>query len=279
MVLNFLEEISFIKIEECAFNEAQRIFPCEKELIKQIPIDRIISYFQQNIIISDRPFIIRTVGQAGSGKSTQLIPALQDALKDHQYIHINVGMFAKFHPNYEELQRNEPHKMREKTNGFALRSLILFYKHCVLNRVNILLDMTLLEPAIEIYLMSLAKKMGYQVQMHLLCVPKKISDSFIRLRQVQTGRHVWPSSATYFFNALAPALKTLTRSGMFCQADRLILWTHDMFCPIKQTHLNNPYVLNVLQKYQGAHFQIKKRGSLLKSKKKWMKLFVEKLDV
>ena len=90
--------------------------------------------------------------------------------------------------------------MREKTNGFALRALVMFYKHCILNRVNIIFDMTLLEPEIDLYLMSLAKRMNYKIQTHILCVPRKISNLFIHLRQLKTGRIVKTTSSDYFFN-------------------------------------------------------------------------------
>ena len=66
--------------------------------------------------------------------------------------------------------------------------------------------MTLLEPEIDLYLMALAKKMDYKIQTHVLCVPHRISDLFIHLRQLKTGRFVKPSSSKYFFNAATPAL-------------------------------------------------------------------------
>lgn len=266
-------------IEKEAFHAIQRIFPCEDDLLDEIPIDRIIHHFKKDIQQSEHPFLIRAVGQSGSGKSSQLIPALQEALISRKYIRISVGDFAVFHPKYEFFKKTDPHKLREKTNGFALRALVIFYKYCILNRVNVVLDMTLLEPEIDIYLMGLAKQMSYQIQMHLLCVPKKISDLFISLRQKETGRYVQPSSCTYFFSALAPCLKALIRSSLFCKQDRLFLWSHYLQDPLSQTHLNNPYALCILQKYQGKYLGVKKYQKFLKAKKRWMKLFVESLNV
>ena len=130
MNLDFLQTSSFQKIEEKAFELAQHIFPCEKEFIDSIPMEKIISELQKNLKSSNHPFLIRTVGQSGSGKSSQLIPALQNVLQENTYIRISVGMFAIFHPRYEFLKKNNPNKLREETNGFALRALILFYKHC-----------------------------------------------------------------------------------------------------------------------------------------------------
>ena len=279
MDMNFLQDISFTSLEKRAFEAIQRIFPCEKELLGKIPLDQVIQHFQKDLISQKSPFLIRVAGQSGSGKSSQIVPAIESALQSKNYIKINVGAFAPFHPQYKELQQKSPDQMREKTNGFALRTLVMFYKHCILNRVNIVFDMTLLEPEIDLYLMTLAKKMGYKIQAHILCVPRKISDLFIRLRQLKTGRFVKPSSSRYFFNALGPCLSALTRSNLFNQKDTLILWSHYLTYPIQKTHLNNPSVMHLLEKYRQGPFCIKDPKTLLKAKKKWIKLLMEEEDV
>ena len=279
MSQTFINDPTFVKMEHEAFAATQRIFPCEPELMEAIPTDNIISAFQKDLTQSDHPFLIRVAGQSGSGKSSQLTPALEETLQTKKYVKINVGAFAVFHPQYNVWHKDNPATVREKTNGFALRALVLFCRHCILNKINVLLDMTLLEPEIELYLMKLATQMGYRIQIHVLCVPKKISDTFIRLRQKETGRFVRSTSSHYFFQALAPALKTLVRSDLFTRQDMLVLWTHNISYPVKTTHLNNHSVLNVLQYYQGKHFGIKKPSPLLKAKKRWMKLLVEMLNV
>ena len=275
---DFLNDADFIKLETNAFQAMQRIFPCEENLLDDIPLKAIINNFEADIIPQEKPFLIRVAGQSGSGKSSQIVPSLQNALKDKPYLKITVGAFAPFHPNYQELQQKMPDKMREKTNGFALKALVMFYKHCILNRVNLVFDMTLLEPEIDLYLMTLAKKAGYKVQMHLMCVPKKISNGFIYLRQKETGRYVSPKSSDYFFNALNPCLKTLTHSNLFDKQDSLILWSYFLKRPIKVTHLNNRRATTVLQKYQSIFVGPKNHNELLAAKKIWMKLLIGKLS-
>jgi len=163
--------------------------------------------------------------------------------------------------------------MRENTNGFALRALVLFYKHCILKRVNLVFDMTLLEPEIDLYLMTLAKKMGYRIQTHVLCVPRKVSDTLIAQRQKQTGRFVKPSSSGYFFTALAPSLKALIKSQIFDRDDTLILWSHTLTHPIQITHFNNKSVLRKLNLFQQKNnTRMKNPKNLLMIKKKWMRL-------
>ena len=272
MKTDFLTDDSFVALESLAFSAIQRIFPCEKELLDNIPMNEIIEAFQKDIVSQNHPFLIRVSGQSGSGKSSQLVPAIQEVLEKVPYLKINVGAFAPFHPKYADWQKNDPDHMRENTNGFALKALVMFYKHCILNRVNIVFDMTLLEPEVDLYLMTLAKKMGYRIQVHILCVPRKVSDYFIMHRQQMTGRFVKPSSSDYFFTALAPCLKGLTQSGIFDKNDRLILWSHILTHPIQITHLSNPAVLRKLNRFQRrTNTKIKNPKDLLKVKKRWMK--------
>ena len=279
MMTPMLTNPALIATEKQALAAAQRIFPCEDDLLDKIPLERIKEDWPQRLISQEKPFLIRIAGQSGSGKSSQLFPALQAALADTPYVKINVGAFAPFHPHFKKWQETMPDKMRENTNGFALRALLLFCKHCLLNRINIVLDMTLLEPEIEQYLTQLAKQAGYRIQMHLLCVPKKISDTFIRQRQKATGRFVKPSSSDYFFRALAPALAHIIASQLCDRNDGLVLWSHYLTRPIRITHLSNPAATRILNAFQGGRRVLKNPKDLLKSKTVWMKQIIRRLYV
>ena len=86
------------QLEQQALASAQRIFPCELDLLDKIPISRITKALVDNIVPQDKPFMVRVAGQSGSGKSSQLIPALEDVLQNQEYVTIKVGTFAPFHP-------------------------------------------------------------------------------------------------------------------------------------------------------------------------------------
>ena len=279
MYLHFLKDSSFVALEKQAFDAIQRIFPCEEDLLDKIPLEQIVHHFQNQIIGQKNPFLIRVTGQSGSGKSSQLVPALESALQNKSTIKINVAAFAPFHPQYQQWQQQCPNQIREKTNGFALRALVMFYRHCILNQVNIIFDMTLLEPEIDLYLMTLAKKMNYKIQAHVLCVPRKVSDFFIRQRQQATGRIVNSSSSDYFYNALVPCLSALTKSGLFTEKDTLVLWSYHLTEPIQKTHLNNPDSVQILQEYRQGDFAVGNPETLLQAKKIWMKNLMESEDV
>lgn len=265
------------QLEQETFKAIQRIFPCEEELKEKIFIDKILKHFslpQQ----TQKHFLIRIVGQSGSGKSSQLLPALEKNLKNYPYIKISVSDFARFHPKFDWFQQYCPEQMREKTNGFALKALIFFYQYCIQNKLNVILDMTLLEPEIDLYLMTLAKKMNYSVQTHVLCVPKKVSNLFIKLRQKKTHRQVNTSSSDYFFNALIPSLKNLLHSTCFTRKDLLVLWNHINGYPVKKTNFFNTSVISTVEKYRSTkNRKIKNSYPLLKNKIYWMNILLKEI--
>lgn len=268
-MVQIISDSEITLLEQQALIAAQRIFPCEENLIDSMPMTDIIKALQTSVCPQQHPFLVRVAGQSGTGKSTQLVPALEQLLAGIPYTKINVGLFAPFHPRYLEWQKQNPNLLREKTNGFALRALILFYCHCIQQRTNILLDMTLLEPEIEHYLMGIAKKYGYRIQLHVMCVPKKVSDFFVRQRYIMTGRYVSQKSTLYFFNILANSLKSLINRLFFDKTDELWLWSHYHARPLKKTSFFNPYVTTILMKQQ-QNRRIKKASVMLKAKKTWL---------
>ena len=273
-----MSENSSEVLKKRALETAQRIFPCSEEYLDCFPLEDILAKGQFNLTPSLKPFLIRVAGQSGSGKSSQLTTSLVDALKKTSYILLNVARFSVFHPLYADLKEKHFDLLREKTNGFALRQLLLFYEYCITNRINILLDITFLEPEIENYLMSLAKQNGYRIQIHLLCVPKKVSNSFIKKREKQTKRVVAQKSSDYFFNILTPSLKNLVQQPFFEKDDKIILWSHCFFRPLYSSALSNRYLMRLLARYQSKKYlSIKSAQSVLKAKKSWIISYINQL--
>lgn len=241
-----------IELLEKAYQAIDRIFPCEKGI--KVPLETIKeAMIKPENKTEDKPFLIRICGQSGSGKSSQVLPYIEDALKDTPCIRFGARFFAPFHPDYENLKKT-PALAREKTNGFALIALFEFYRFCIEQRLNVLIDMTLLEPEIDIYMMRLAKENGYRIQMHTLCVPKKISDMFIHKREIETGRKVYKASADYFFQSLPRSLKALTHEKCFESTDNIYLWSHQQKTPIFKSKIQNPKLLSVLRERQGKTY-------------------------
>jgi|GEM_PF-6907256 len=241
---------------EKAYQAIDKIFPCEKGII--VPLEKMKeTMIRPEHKTEEHPFLIRICGQSGSGKSSQILPYIEETLKGTPYIRFGARFFAPFHPDYENLKKT-PSLAREKTNGFALIALFEFYRFCIERRLNVLIDMTLLEPEIDLYMMQLAKENGYRIQMHMLCVPKKISNTFIHKRELETGRKVYKASADYFFQSLPRSLKALTHEKIFENSDKIYLWSHQQKVPIFKSKIQNPKLLSVLRKRQSkAYYALK----------------------
>lgn len=149
--------------------------------------------------------LVRICGQTGSGKTTQVLWAVQEYNKINQLNPLVIGVrdFASFHPKYDEfLKEFGKGEIREKTNGFALKCLTATLSILLKQGVDVLLDMTLLDPVYEEYVLNLEKKCDYDVTYHILAVNTLLSKQFLDKRFKESGRIVYGSSIEYFNNIL-----------------------------------------------------------------------------
>lgn len=206
----------------------------------------------------EKPILIRLAGQSGSGKTTQLMPAIKNALENNNinYIHIAVRLFAQFHPNYDNLLREFGSGLiREKTNGFALMLLYRVVEKIIENKYNILFEVTILENAFEEHLTQLAKNNNYKINYNLLAVSPVISNIWINKRTnkstLEKNRIVPKDTSDYFNAVLERAVKHLiVMNKYFTKEDKLIMWNAFDKNPIFLTSLfNNDIIIN-FEKYR-----------------------------
>lgn len=160
-----------------------------------------------------KKFLYRLCGQTGSGKTTQLLDAVQKVINDDKLNPVVLGVrtCAEAHPKYEYFKANFPAgELREKTNGFALKCMSYVLKLLIENGYMVLLDITLLDPVFEEFVLNLLNTNDYEIQYHVLAVNKSISDMFIEKRLKSTGRIIYKSSADYFYQILPVGLKYIT---------------------------------------------------------------------
>ena len=147
------------------------------------------------------PFCIRLVGQSGSGKTSQLLPAVREALlcNNIPYVSFAVRDFVKYHPDLEAIVKNYGESLlREKTNAFSLILLTNVLLRCVSEKKPILMEVTLLTPVYEACLHAAFIKNGYHCDYQCLAVPKSVSDDWIQKRFLETKRVVSQNSSSFF---------------------------------------------------------------------------------
>ena len=161
---------------------------------------------------SKQKICFRIIGQSGSGKTTQLLPACKKWFEKENLnpLHLCVRRFAEFYPNYNKLKTLEKGQIRERTNGFALRLLIVCLFHAIKSGIDIIFEMTLLTPEFEKIANSWLCECGYKTTFFANSVSKKISDKLIQEREVkkgkEKGRKVEISSSTFFYKNLKKSL-------------------------------------------------------------------------
>lgn len=187
--------------------------------------------------------ILRLVGQSGSGKTSQLLPAgnvwfQKKALKP---IHFCVRNFAALHPNYNVLLKEfGKDEIREKTNGFALKCLVISLLLAISKGYDVLFEMTLLTPKFEKFLFDYLSQNGYDIKILALCVSKKLSNSFIEKRKLskgcESGRKVYNSSTKFFNKNLCLSFRFLS---IIFPKIQVILWNHYSLLPIFQGEISS----------------------------------------
>lgn len=264
------------ELREKAYTAIQRSFPCEDSLLQKDFLDEAIKHYGSSLIPSQKPFFIRLTGQSGCGKSTQLAPSVQEALQNRSYVHLSVGKFAIFHPEYEKFTHEIPDMAREKTNGFGLRLMLIFLEYCLKNNINVVLEFSLIDADFEIYLLSLVKAKKYRMNMHLMCVPQQVSNKLIRRRQEETNRCVTPKTASYTYDIVPKSLEKILQFPDIQENDRIVLWSLCFAEPILCTIFSDKSILGLLQKYRSPEYAtLGNPDELLRTRKIWMKDFLK----
>lgn len=178
----------------------------------------------------ENPFILRLGGQCGSGKTSQLFPAIKNSIKTDNYIHLAVRLFAKNHPYYDDLiDKYGSDLIREKTNGFALLCLFGIIEKLIQNKYNILFEVTILEPEFERFIINLAKQYNYSFSYHVMSIPFEISNKFVIDRMKSGGleknRFMPQETLDYFYDVLPRGInEIINNSSMFNENDYFIIW-------------------------------------------------------
>lgn len=173
--------------------------------------------------------IIRLIGQSGSGKTTQLLPTAKAKFKQakQEPLHLCVREFASLHPRYKEIvEENGKEQAREKTNGFALRTLVFCLFWAIEKGIDILLEMTFLTVFFENMFQKWLKRRKYSAIFLCVAVNIEISNQFIQKRLAsknsqESGRVVLKRSIDFFDKQLTQGLQLLQQGN---SKQRIVIW-------------------------------------------------------
>ena len=149
--------------------------------------------------------LIRIAGISGSGKTTQILPAVEAYCAKHHYSPALVAarQFVKYHPHYQEIMSYYGESnLRRVTDEFSTIMLFLILSELVKGGYDIILDVTLLDPAMEAILLQMLQKFKYQTLLLMIAVSPAATEHFLAGR---TWRHT-KETEQEFIRATSKAL-------------------------------------------------------------------------
>lgn len=126
--------------------------------------------------------LVRIAGLSGSGKTTQLLPAVQNYFdsKHSRPILVAARRFVEYHPFVNEIKKEYGEaNLRKMTDEFATITMFLTMIKLVEAGYDIILDVTLLDPEIEKTLTTALKNNHYKIWMTMIAVSPVITEKFL----------------------------------------------------------------------------------------------------
>ena len=126
--------------------------------------------------------LIRIAGISGSGKTTQILPAVEAYCEKHSYepILMAARKFVEYHPHYQAIKDYYgDENLRKMTDEFATIMLFLTLSELIKGGYDILLDVTLLDPEMEGILLKLLKAGNYEMLILMIAVSPTVTEQYL----------------------------------------------------------------------------------------------------
>ncbi len=164
---------------------------------------------------------IRIAGLSGSGKTTQILPAVEaySTKKELKPILIAARLFVKYHPHYQAiLDFYGEQNLRKMTDEFSTIMMFLTLSALTDAGYDIVLDVTLLDPEIEQILLGMLGKNHYSTLLLMIAVSPAVTEHFL---QGRTWRHA-AETEQEFIRATKHALDYYAKT---VPNMRIIIWS------------------------------------------------------
>ncbi len=129
--------------------------------------------------------LIRIAGLSGSGKTTQILPAVETYCekKGYEPILIAARRFVEYHPHYQEIRDfYGDANLRKMTDEFTTIMLFLTLSELIKGGYDIVLDVTLLDPEIEAILLKMLGAGKYQMLILMIAISPTVTAHFLSNR-------------------------------------------------------------------------------------------------
>lgn len=164
--------------------------------------------------------LIRIAGLSGSGKTTQILPAVEAYSKKHGFepILIAARRFVEYHPHYQEIKDfYGDENLRKLTDEFSTIMLFLTLSELTKGGYDIVLDVTLLDSTIEKILLDMLTTNQYNFMILMIATSPTVTEKFLSGR---AWRHT-KATEEEFIRATKKALEFYATSA---PDTHIILW-------------------------------------------------------
>ena len=165
--------------------------------------------------------LIRIAGLSGSGKTTQILPAVEAYCKKNDYSPILMAArrFVEYHPYYQEIKDYYgDENVRKMTDEFSTIMLFLTLSELIKGGYDIILDVTLLDPEMEAILLKMLKEGDYKFLLLMIAVSPTVTEHYLSGR---AWRHT-KETEQEFIRATSKALEFYAQNS---PSSRIIIWS------------------------------------------------------
>ena len=186
---------------------------------------------------------IRIAGLSGSGKTSQILPAVEKYCEKNQITPVLVAArrFVEYHPYFEEI-KNEygEENLRKKTDEFSTIMMFLTLNALTKQGYDIVLDVTLLDPEVEQILIQMLKAGNYKKLLLMIATSPAVTEHFLGGR---SWRHSKETEAE-FIRATSKALEFYAKNDGDLH---IVLWSVYDLAPIYDGPVKD--ALKIFQEY------------------------------
>ena len=126
--------------------------------------------------------LIRIAGVSGSGKTTQILPAVEAYCEKNNFepILLAARRFVEYHPHYQEIKNFYGDKnLRKMTDEFSTIMLFMTLAELIKGGYDIILDVTLLDPKMESILLKFLDSSNYRMLILMIAVSPTVTEKYL----------------------------------------------------------------------------------------------------
>lgn len=162
--------------------------------------------------------LVRIAGLSGSGKTTQLLPAVENYFNSQNLKPVLVAarIFAVYHPHYQEIKDFYGEaKVRSLTDEFATIMMFLMLDALTKAGYDIILDVTLLDPIVENILLKMLSAYQYESLLLMIAASPEVTEKHLGGRSWRHTRETElefiraTKAAMEFYATKAPELRAV----------------------------------------------------------------------